>query len=134
VKYLKGFGLVLVGFITGVIATQYLFVKSTERYIEAQNDFQSVISKSLDTIAEKELREQRLKFKEAQSLFESYREGDDVTDYLFVRIEEMKKDLILIEKTLIEETSPELYKDYKHQLDELEQLEEDINFYFGPPS
>lgn len=133
-KYLAGFGLVLSGFIAGIIAAQYLLVAATEKFEVVHQDFQSSLAVTVETLAERQLREQYLLYSETSSLFNSYKSGDDLAKYLRFNISRVRKGLNTNLLTDSEGIAPELYQDYKEQLEELDRLEEDINFYFGPPN
>ena len=107
-------------------------ISLTDKFIEVHSEFQTTIAQSINDLSEIAFLEQYREYSHAKTLFDSYKEGGDVEDFLRDRIVQIKKNLERSNLNLTQDTSPELYSDYLEFLSEIEQLEADVNFYFGP--
>ncbi|MBO1257096.1 hypothetical protein J3L16_15535 [Alteromonas sp. 5E99-2] len=132
-NFFKSLVLLILGFVIGIIVTLSFVQDSTEKINSTYNEIQSTMFEVAEFGLNRDLFILRARLKTSSRFLQVYENGDDIKQSLSKELIEIKNSLVENEELLIEVDSEilKLYKDVKQELDAMER---DFEFHFGPLS
>ena len=128
---LKGFVLIIAGFVGGFYSTYGVLEDSIQKTQQVQKDIQEIALDAFVSSNDIRIHELLASVELSSSLLQAYREGTDIKVLLYSHVEMYKEELAQqqqLEPNVDEKTS-ETIKEIEQKL---YKLEEDVEFYIGP--
>lgn len=127
----KGFALIVAGFVGGFFSTSFVLEDSVDKTLQIHKDIQDIAAEAFLASNETRIYELRASIQISEVLLQSYRDGTDIKNVLYSHIAEYKEEL-----AVQKEMEPHLSDNASEILQEIEdkilKLEEDVEFYIGP--
>ncbi|MDR6985471.1 regulator of replication initiation timing [Rheinheimera pacifica] len=129
-KLFKALGLVILGFVVGLLSSQYFLTESTDEYNSASVKINDALQTAVTVTTQTQLTAVQRDIEQYQNILSAHKSGVTTDSYLKIELQKLKEQLKNISPVLnsVDQATKQSFQETEEKL---EQLESDISFYFG---
>ena len=129
-KLFKAIGLVILGFVIGLLSAQFFLTESTEEYNAASGKINDALQTAITVTTQTQLTTIRRDIEQYQNILSAHKSGVTTDSYLKIELQKLQEQLKNLSPVVnsVDQATKQSFQDTEAKL---AQLQSDISFYFG---